>query len=165
MPFCPQSKEPKISVKIDVINATFQPAKIGNPNGLQITYLKDNKTRNIFVYHKSGKVFWFRIKRCKTTELTGKAAGYERCEVWVGRRACLRVAVGKEAEGSGTVLAYLQESFVAGSRAGALAEWVCVGGAAAEDVLGVCVCEGDAVGPAGGELTVLAADIGLGAAG
>lgn len=140
MPFCPQSKEPKISVKIDVINATFQPAKIGNPNGLQITYLKDNKTRNIFVYHKSGKVSWFRIKHCKTTELTGKAAGYERCEVWVGRRACLRVAVGKEAEGSGTVLAYLQESFVAGSRAGALAEWVCVGGAAAEDVLGVCVC-------------------------
>lgn len=103
MPFCSQSKEPKISVKIDVINATFQPAKIGNPNGLQITYLKDNKTRNIFVYHKSGKVSWFRIKCCKTTELTGKAAGYERCEVWVGRRACLRVAVGKEAEGSGTV--------------------------------------------------------------
>uniref|UniRef100_A0A8D2PF02 ADAP1 protein n=1 Tax=Zosterops lateralis melanops TaxID=1220523 RepID=A0A8D2PF02_ZOSLA len=49
------AKEPKISVKIDVINATFQPEKIGNPNGLQITYLKDNKTRNIFVYHESGK--------------------------------------------------------------------------------------------------------------
>lgn len=86
--------------------------------------------------------------------------------MWVGRRACLRVAVGKEAEGSGTV----RESFVAGSRAGALAEWVCVGGAAAEDVLPVlavcvCVCEGDAVGPAGGELAVLAADVGLGAAG
>uniref|UniRef100_A0A8B9EPU0 ArfGAP with dual PH domains 1 n=1 Tax=Anser cygnoides TaxID=8845 RepID=A0A8B9EPU0_ANSCY len=59
------SKEPKISVKIDVINATFQPAKIGNPNGLQITYLKDNKTRNIFVYHKSGKevVDWFNAIR------------------------------------------------------------------------------------------------------
>ena len=50
------AKEPKINVKIDVINATFQPEKIGNPNGLQITYLKDNKTRNIFVYHKSGKI-------------------------------------------------------------------------------------------------------------
>ncbi|KAJ7425876.1 Arf-GAP with dual PH domain-containing protein 1 [Willisornis vidua] len=50
------AKEPKINVKIDVINATFQPEKIGNPNGLQITYLKDNKTRNIFVYHESGKV-------------------------------------------------------------------------------------------------------------
>ncbi|XP_053835099.1 arf-GAP with dual PH domain-containing protein 1-like isoform X2 [Vidua macroura] len=50
------AKEPKINVKIDVINATFQPEKIGNPNGLQITYLKDNKTRNIFVYHESGKI-------------------------------------------------------------------------------------------------------------
>lgn len=51
-----QAKEPKINIKIDVINATFQPAKVGNPNGLQITYLKDNKTRNIFVYHENGKV-------------------------------------------------------------------------------------------------------------
>ncbi|XP_061868316.1 arf-GAP with dual PH domain-containing protein 1 isoform X1 [Colius striatus] len=50
------AKEPKINVKIDVINATFQPVKTGNPNGLQITYLKDNKTRNIFVYHESGKI-------------------------------------------------------------------------------------------------------------
>ncbi|XP_066040178.1 arf-GAP with dual PH domain-containing protein 1-like isoform X2 [Chamaea fasciata] len=59
------AKEPKINVKIDVINATFQPEKIGNPNGLQITYLKDNKTRNIFVYHESGKeiVDWFNAIR------------------------------------------------------------------------------------------------------
>ncbi|XP_027536652.1 arf-GAP with dual PH domain-containing protein 1-like isoform X1 [Neopelma chrysocephalum] len=59
------AKEPKLNVKIDVINATFQPEKIGNPNGLQITYLKDNKTRNIFVYHESGKevVDWFNAIR------------------------------------------------------------------------------------------------------
>uniref|UniRef100_A0A8B9FDR4 ArfGAP with dual PH domains 1 n=1 Tax=Amazona collaria TaxID=241587 RepID=A0A8B9FDR4_9PSIT len=59
------AKEPKINIKIDVINATFQPVKIGNPNGLQITYLKDNKTRNIFVYHESGKevVDWFNAIR------------------------------------------------------------------------------------------------------
>lgn len=38
------------------MNATFQPEKIGNPNGLQITYLKDYSTRNMFVYHDSGKV-------------------------------------------------------------------------------------------------------------
>ncbi|XP_068798679.1 arf-GAP with dual PH domain-containing protein 1 isoform X3 [Struthio camelus] len=50
------AKEPKVIIKIDVINATFQPVKIGNPNGLQITYLKDNKTRNIFVYHENGKL-------------------------------------------------------------------------------------------------------------
>uniref|UniRef100_A0A674MQF5 ArfGAP with dual PH domains 1 n=1 Tax=Takifugu rubripes TaxID=31033 RepID=A0A674MQF5_TAKRU len=56
-----QAKEPKAIIKIDGMNATFQPEKIGNPNGLQITYLKDYSTRSIFVYHDSGKeiVDWF----------------------------------------------------------------------------------------------------------
>ncbi|XP_051562911.1 arf-GAP with dual PH domain-containing protein 1 isoform X1 [Myxocyprinus asiaticus] len=55
------AKEPKAVIKVDTINACFQPDKIGNPNGLQITYLKDNTTRNIFVYHDSSKeiVDWF----------------------------------------------------------------------------------------------------------
>ncbi|XP_035993232.1 arf-GAP with dual PH domain-containing protein 1 [Fundulus heteroclitus] len=55
------AKEPKAVIKVDTINATFQPEKIGNPCGLQITYLKDYSTRNIFVYHESGKeiVDWF----------------------------------------------------------------------------------------------------------
>uniref|UniRef100_A0A8C8SD35 Arf-GAP with dual PH domain-containing protein 1 n=1 Tax=Pelusios castaneus TaxID=367368 RepID=A0A8C8SD35_9SAUR len=59
------AKEPKINIKIDTINATFQPVKIGKPNGLQITYLKDNKTRNIFLYHEDGKeiVDWFNAIR------------------------------------------------------------------------------------------------------
>ncbi|XP_061495050.1 arf-GAP with dual PH domain-containing protein 1-like [Rhineura floridana] len=59
------AKEPKIVVKIDTVNATFQPEKTGNPNGLQITYLKDNKTRNIFLYHEDGKeiVNWFNAIR------------------------------------------------------------------------------------------------------
>lgn len=43
-------------IKVDTINATFQPEKIGHPNGLQITYLRDYSTRNIFVYHENGKV-------------------------------------------------------------------------------------------------------------
>ncbi|XP_034044772.1 arf-GAP with dual PH domain-containing protein 1 [Thalassophryne amazonica] len=55
------AKEPKALIKVDTINATFQPEKIGNPNGLQITYLKDYSTRNIFVYHEDCKeiVDWF----------------------------------------------------------------------------------------------------------
>ncbi|XP_056228897.1 arf-GAP with dual PH domain-containing protein 1 isoform X2 [Seriola aureovittata] len=55
------AKEPKAVIKVDTINATFQPEKIGNPNGLQITYLKDYSTRNVFVYHENGKevVDWF----------------------------------------------------------------------------------------------------------
>lgn len=51
-----QAREPKALMKIQTINATFQPTKIGHPYGLQITYLKDNSTRNIFVYHEDGKV-------------------------------------------------------------------------------------------------------------
>lgn len=51
-----KAREPKATMKIETLNATFQPAKIGNPCGLQITYLKDNSTRNIFVYHSDAKV-------------------------------------------------------------------------------------------------------------
>lgn len=59
------AKEPKAIMKIEHLNATFQPSKIGNPHGLQITYLKDNSTRNIFVYHEDGKetVDWFNAIR------------------------------------------------------------------------------------------------------
>ncbi|XP_066498421.1 arf-GAP with dual PH domain-containing protein 1-like isoform X2 [Hoplias malabaricus] len=59
------AREPKALMKIQTINATFQPKKIGNPFGLQITYLKDNSTRNIFVYHEDGKemVDWFNAIR------------------------------------------------------------------------------------------------------
>ncbi|XP_043945457.1 arf-GAP with dual PH domain-containing protein 1 isoform X3 [Protopterus annectens] len=59
------AREPKAIMKIEHLNATFQPEKIGNPNGLQITYLKDNSTRNIFVYHEDGKeiVDWFNAIR------------------------------------------------------------------------------------------------------
>lgn len=56
MPAPVQARDPKAVMKIETLNATFQPAKIGNPCGLQITYLKDNSTRNIFVYHSDAKV-------------------------------------------------------------------------------------------------------------
>ncbi|XP_061410929.1 arf-GAP with dual PH domain-containing protein 1-like isoform X1 [Lethenteron reissneri] len=59
------AKEPKGELKIAEINATFQPDKIGNPNGLQVTYLKDGSTRSLFVYHEEGKVIvdWFNAIR------------------------------------------------------------------------------------------------------
>ncbi|KAF3853243.1 hypothetical protein F7725_013931 [Dissostichus mawsoni] len=50
------ARDPKAMMKIETLNATFQPAKIGNPCGLQITYLRDNSTRNIFVYHSDAKL-------------------------------------------------------------------------------------------------------------
>lgn len=49
-------------MKIEHLNATFQPAKIGHPHGLQVTYLKDNSTRNIFIYHEDGKVLAGRVR-------------------------------------------------------------------------------------------------------
>eukprot|EP00079_Xenopus_tropicalis_P034694 XP_017948465.1 PREDICTED: arfGAP with dual PH domains 1 isoform X2 [Xenopus tropicalis] len=52
----PDAKEPKTVIRIDTVNASFQPVKMKNANGLQITYVKDNKTRNIFVYHNDGQI-------------------------------------------------------------------------------------------------------------
>ncbi|XP_051888924.1 LOW QUALITY PROTEIN: arf-GAP with dual PH domain-containing protein 1 [Pristis pectinata] len=58
-------KGPKGVIRVSEMNAIFQPEKIGNPNGLQITYLENGRTRNIFVYHKNGKdiVDWFNAIR------------------------------------------------------------------------------------------------------
>ncbi|KAJ8318272.1 hypothetical protein KUTeg_003363, partial [Tegillarca granosa] len=39
---------PKAEIDLDDINATFVPDKVGNPNGLQITYFQKGSTRNIF---------------------------------------------------------------------------------------------------------------------
>uniref|UniRef100_UPI00358E55A1 arf-GAP with dual PH domain-containing protein 1-like isoform X1 n=1 Tax=Myxine glutinosa TaxID=7769 RepID=UPI00358E55A1 len=60
-----QGREPKCVIKICEINATFQPHKIGNQNGLQITHLRDGITRNIFVFHQEGKVIvdWYNAIR------------------------------------------------------------------------------------------------------
>ncbi|XP_046893418.1 arf-GAP with dual PH domain-containing protein 1-like [Hypomesus transpacificus] len=59
------AREPKAVMKIHTLNANFQPAKMANPHGLQITYLKDNSTRNIFIYHEDPKemVDWFNAIR------------------------------------------------------------------------------------------------------
>ncbi|XP_029014810.1 arf-GAP with dual PH domain-containing protein 1-like [Betta splendens] len=61
----PDAREPKAVIKIDSVNAMFQPTKTGIAHGLQITYLKDNSTRNLFVYHEDGKemVDWFNAIR------------------------------------------------------------------------------------------------------
>ncbi|KAK2495326.1 hypothetical protein MC885_018938 [Smutsia gigantea] len=42
-------------MKIEHLNATFHPAQIGHPHGLQVTYLKDHSTGNVFVCHEGGK--------------------------------------------------------------------------------------------------------------
>ncbi|KAH9365298.1 hypothetical protein HPB48_018300 [Haemaphysalis longicornis] len=49
-------KEPKATIPVSEINAVFCPEKIGNKHGLQLSYVKDGSTRNIFVYSEDGKV-------------------------------------------------------------------------------------------------------------
>ncbi|XP_045155911.1 arf-GAP with dual PH domain-containing protein 2 [Echinops telfairi] len=60
-----EGKGPKAVISIKDLNATFQTEKIGNPHGLQITYNREGRTRNLFVYHESGKeiVDWFNALR------------------------------------------------------------------------------------------------------
>uniref|UniRef100_A0A8C9T996 ArfGAP with dual PH domains 1 n=1 Tax=Scleropages formosus TaxID=113540 RepID=A0A8C9T996_SCLFO len=58
-------KDPKAVINVETMNPTFQPEKIGHRNGLQITYQKEHRTRNLFLYHEDGKeiVDWFNTIR------------------------------------------------------------------------------------------------------
>ncbi|XP_067086976.1 arf-GAP with dual PH domain-containing protein 2 [Osmerus mordax] len=60
-----ESKRPKACIHIKDLNVTFQPDKIGHDNGLQISFLVDTHTRNLYVYHESGEeiVTWFNAIR------------------------------------------------------------------------------------------------------
>uniref|UniRef100_A0A8C3N2H2 Uncharacterized protein n=1 Tax=Geospiza parvula TaxID=87175 RepID=A0A8C3N2H2_GEOPR len=55
---------PKAVISLETLNAMFQVEKIGHSHGLQITYITDGQTRNLFVYHESGKIVdWFNAIR------------------------------------------------------------------------------------------------------
>ncbi|NXE75138.1 ADAP2 protein, partial [Cochlearius cochlearius] len=60
-----ESRGPKAIINIENLNAMFQTEKIQHAHGLQITYNTDGQTRNLFVYHESGKeiVDWFNAIR------------------------------------------------------------------------------------------------------
>ncbi|XP_068434662.1 arf-GAP with dual PH domain-containing protein 2 isoform X2 [Clinocottus analis] len=60
-----ESKGPKAVISIKDLNATFQPEKIGHPQGLQLTYQDNNHTRNLYVYHERPEeiVAWFNAIR------------------------------------------------------------------------------------------------------
>ncbi|XP_062447605.1 arf-GAP with dual PH domain-containing protein 2 isoform X2 [Rhea pennata] len=60
-----ESGSPKAIISIETLNAMFQTEKIKHIHGLQITYSTDGQTRNLFVYHESGKeiVDWFNAIR------------------------------------------------------------------------------------------------------
>ena len=51
-----QAREPKDTISLDDLNVAFVPEKLGNPNGIQITYLKNGQTRNLFLYCDNSQV-------------------------------------------------------------------------------------------------------------
>ncbi|XP_002733352.2 arf-GAP with dual PH domain-containing protein 1-like [Saccoglossus kowalevskii] len=59
------ANQPKCSINLSEVNATFCPDKIGNPNGMQLSFIKDGSTRNIYVYSDDGQdiVDWYNAIR------------------------------------------------------------------------------------------------------
>ncbi|XP_056136058.1 arf-GAP with dual PH domain-containing protein 1-like isoform X2 [Lampris incognitus] len=59
------SKSPKAVISMKDLSAVFQPEKIGHAHGLQISYLQEERTRNLFLYHQNGQVIvsWFNVIR------------------------------------------------------------------------------------------------------
>lgn len=71
-----QSKLPKAVISMKDLNAVFQPEKINHAHGLQISYMHDKRTRNLFVYHEKGQVslsaiviFYFYFKQINVLPL------------------------------------------------------------------------------------------------
>ena len=53
-------------LRISEINVAFAPAKTGNHNSLQISFMKEGTTRHIYVYHEDSEVItnWYMAIRC-----------------------------------------------------------------------------------------------------
>lgn len=51
-----ENKDPKGILKLSELNVVFAPAKIGNMNSMQLTFMKDGSTRHIYVYHDEPEV-------------------------------------------------------------------------------------------------------------
>ncbi|XP_040893263.1 arf-GAP with dual PH domain-containing protein 2-like [Toxotes jaculatrix] len=63
------SKVPKAVISMKDLNAVFQPEKVGHAHGLQISYLQDERTRNLFVYHENGQVIVSLFNAIRATRL------------------------------------------------------------------------------------------------
>jgi len=62
---CFQDKNAKACLRLDSINITVVPDKVGNPNGMQINYEEnDHHVRNIFVYAETPQVCFILPSLC-----------------------------------------------------------------------------------------------------
>ncbi|XP_068583051.1 arf-GAP with dual PH domain-containing protein 2-like isoform X1 [Cebidichthys violaceus] len=64
-----KSKFPKAIISMKDLNAVFQPEKISHAHGLQISYVHDKHTRNLFVYHENGQVIVSLFNAIRATRL------------------------------------------------------------------------------------------------
>jgi len=53
---CCQDKNAKACLRLDSVNITVVPEKVGNPHGMQINFEHDNQVRNLFVYADTAQV-------------------------------------------------------------------------------------------------------------
>ncbi|XP_059195615.1 arf-GAP with dual PH domain-containing protein 2-like [Centropristis striata] len=63
------SKLPKAVISMKDLNVVFQPEKISHAHGLQISYLHEERTRNLFVYHEKGQVIVSLFNAIRATRL------------------------------------------------------------------------------------------------
>ncbi|XP_073330478.1 arf-GAP with dual PH domain-containing protein 1-like [Pagrus major] len=63
------SKVPKAVIPMKDLNAVFQPEKISHAHGLQISYLHDERMRNLFVYHENGQIIVSLFNAIRATRL------------------------------------------------------------------------------------------------
>ncbi|XP_074544011.1 arf-GAP with dual PH domain-containing protein 1-like [Halichoeres trimaculatus] len=78
------SKVPKAVIAMKDLNAVFQPEKIAHHHGLQISYLQEERTRNLFVYHESGQVivsFFNAIRATRLAYLQKKHPTLQTCDL------------------------------------------------------------------------------------
>nr|XP_057939429.1 arf-GAP with dual PH domain-containing protein 2-like isoform X2 [Doryrhamphus excisus] len=64
-----ESRVPKAVISMKELNVVFQPEKIGHAHGLQISYLHEERSRNIFVYHENGQVIVSFFNAIRATRL------------------------------------------------------------------------------------------------
>ncbi|XP_061766607.1 arf-GAP with dual PH domain-containing protein 2-like isoform X2 [Nerophis ophidion] len=63
------SRDPKAVISMKELNAVFQPEKIGHAHGLQISYMHEERSRNMFVYHDNGQVIVSFFNAIRATRL------------------------------------------------------------------------------------------------
>ena len=56
---CSQAKVAKACLRLDGINITVVPDKVGNPNGMQMSFEDKGLMRNLFVYAETPQVTEF----------------------------------------------------------------------------------------------------------